>query len=377
MMNAFAYRSPKTVEAAIAALGNQWGKTELLAGGTDLLDLLKGGLSTPETIVNVKAIASLRGITVVSATGETAASADAVEEFVEDEPRGPRRLLRRILGRRRHQSGNGIIVAGHEAEPAVAAGSSIRIGATTTLEEIAANAAVRKHLPALADAAAVIGGPQIRNTGTIGGNLCQRNRCWYFRNGLDPETKAENQYSAIFPIQGAMYVHPSTLAPSLIAYGAIAEVAGPAGKRNVAIDQLFQVASGAGRRETVLQPNEIVTSITIPVSDARSANYEVREKQSHDWPLVQASATVTLNGDRVEKASIVLGHVGPLPVRAREAEQLLAGKALSESTGADAGKAAAEGAKPSGENAYKVTLVQVAVKRALLAAAGNRYWMRS
>lgn len=317
-MHAFAYKSPQDLKAAVADLDSEWGKVDILAGGTDLLALMKEGIETPKTVVNIKGISDL---------GQIKAS-DA----------------------------------------------SIHIGATATLDDIANHSAIAKHLPALADAAVVIGGPQIRNMGTLGGNLCQRNRDWYFRNGLDPEVKEELQYSAIFPADGQTYVSPSTLAPPLIAYGATAEVVGPSGPRKIKVEDLFQVANG-DRRETVLAPNEILIGVTIPVATGvKSADYEVRERDSHDWPLIQASVALTMDGKKVKAANIVLGHVAPVPHRAKAAEQAIVGKELTMETAAAAGKAAAQGAQPVDKNAYKVTLAEVAVKRALLAAIGNEYW---
>lgn len=317
-MNAFTYKSPQDLKAAVADLGTEWGKVDILAGGTDLLALMKDGIETPKTVVNIKGISDLGQIKATDA--------------------------------------------------------SIRIGATATLNAIASHSAIVKHLPALADAARVIGGPQIRNMGTMGGNLCQRNRDWYFRNGLDPEVKEELQYAAIFPVDGATYVSPSTLAPPLIAYGASAEVVGPSGMRKIAIADLFQVANG-DRRETVLEPNEIVTAVIVPVaSGVKSADYEVRERDSHDWPLIQAAVALTMDGNKVKSATIVLGHVSPVPHRAKGAEEAIIGKELTMATAEAAGKAAAKGAKPVDKNAYKVTLTEVAVKRALLAAVGNEYW---
>ncbi|MFO0945815.1 MAG: xanthine dehydrogenase family protein subunit M [Planctomycetota bacterium] len=317
MMSAFAYKAPHSLQNAVSDLDAEWGVTDILAGGTDLLALMKEGIETPKTVVSLKKIPGLAEIKVTD--------------------------------------------------------TGVEIGALATLDQIATHAGIAKHLPALSAAAEVIGGPQIRNMGTLGGNLCQRNRDWYFRNQLDPEVKAETQYAAIFSDQ-ATYVHPSTLAPPLIAYGATVEIAGPKGNKTLPVEKLFQVAVG-GKRETVLAPNEIVTKVTIPVkAGVQSADYEVRERDSHDWPLVQASVALTSNGGKVTSASILLGHVGPLPVRATAAEKSLIGKAVTAETAAAAAKAAVAGAKPLEKNAYKVTLAEVAVKRALLAAVGNAYW---
>lgn len=319
MINAFVYKSPKTLDSAIKDLSDEWGKVDLLAGGTDLLALMKEGLETPSTVVNLKGIADLAGVKV-----------------------------------------------GDDA---------ITIGALTTLADIADHAAIKKHLPALAEACAVLGGPQIRNMGTLGGSLCQRPRDWYFRNGLDPEKKESTQYSAIFPEGKAIYVHPSTTAPPLIAYGAKVSIVGPSGPRSLAVEELFRVSDLKTGRETVLAANEIVTAVTVPVgAQVKSADYEVRERDSHDWPLVQASVALTLSGDSVSSAKIVLGHVGPLPIRSKAAEAAIAGKSVTDETAAAAGAAAVADAKPAGLNGYKVTLAQVAIKRALLAAVGNAYW---
>jgi xanthine dehydrogenase YagS FAD-binding subunit len=219
--------------------------------------------------------------------------------------------------------------------------------------------------------------------GTLGGNLCQRNRCWYFRDehvncllkGGDKcfalPADAENRYHAIFT-QGhkCVMVNPSTLAPALIAFGAVAEVQGPKGKRTIDLVRFFQ-----SEREHVLTPDEVLlsVSITVPIG-SMSSSYEVRHKQAYDWPLVQAAVSYRMSGGMVESPLIVLGHVAPTPVLSESAARALQGRAISEETAAAAGKAAAEGAKPLGQNGYKVRLVEVAVKRAILAAAGKAYW---
>jgi len=326
VISAFTYKSPTTLKDAIASLASEPGKSEVLAGGSDLLALMKDRIATPEVVVNIKNIPSLSGINV--------------------------------------------------------AGGKIQIGANTTLSELIEHAAVKKHLPALVSAARDLGSTQIRNVATVGGNLCQRNRDWYFRNGLHPEVKEELQYSSIFPMDGQVYVHPSTLAPVLIAYGASVTVASGvdgAGKektREIPIEKLFQVSDLKGKREVALAPNEIVVSVSVPVVDGtKAAEIEVRERQSHDWPLVQAAAALTVDASgTVTKASIVLGHVAPVPVRASAAEKLLIGKKLDAELAGQAGKAASEGAQTTPKNEYKTALVQVAVKRALLGAVGNEYW---
>ncbi len=323
-MEAFEYAYPKTAQEAVALLGSNWGETEVLAGGTDLLSLMKNYVATPKRVVNIKGIAELRGI---------------------------------------RSSSDGLF-----------------IGALTRLDELHENKAVR-DFRAFAEAVAVAASPQIRNMGTLGGNLCQRPRCWYFRNGFGllgrDETgrslvpQGENQYHAILGNDGpAYFVSPSTLAPPLIALGARARLVGPKGEREVELANFYVISKTENERESVLQPNELVTQIVIPASSRKlsSATYEVRQKDAFDWPLAMASVAVQKRGRIVESARIVLGHVAPVPWPAPDAEKWLAGKAISHETAAKAGEEALRGAKPLSENKYKIQLARVAVKRALLAA---------
>jgi xanthine dehydrogenase YagS FAD-binding subunit len=327
-MKNFSYYRPQTAEQAVGLLGGEWGKTELLAGGTDLLDLQKEYIAQPEKVVSL------------------------------------RDLNRNVDG-----------VAG-----------GYNLSALVTLAEIAESADLRQHFPALTTAAGMIGGPQIRNMGTLGGNLCQRNRCWYFR---DEHTHCllkggercfaidgENRYHAIFT-QGhkCVIVNPSTLAPVLIALGASAEVLGAKGKRTIELAKFFHAPNSPAQREHVLAPNEMVVSVTLPENGLKNASYEVRHKLSYDWPLVQAAVAFKYDGGKASDVRIVLGHVAPTPHVATAAAKAVEGKAISEDTATAAGKAAVEGAKPLSQNGYKLKLVEVAVKRALLTAAGQKkYW---
>ncbi len=331
MKNFQLYR-PATAEQAVGLLENRWGNTEILAGGTDLLDLQKEYVAQPTRVVSLGGIEALRAITL----RDTAA----------------------------------------------------QIGAGTTLAAIAGHAQLRQHFPSLTTAAGDICGPQIRNMGTLGGNLCQRNRCWYFR---DEHTNCllksgdrcfaldgENKYHAIFTRgHRCVIVHPSTLAPALIALGANAEVLGPRGRRTVELSHFYRAPAAAGEREHVLEPSEMVVSVSIPLRNSANASYEVRHKQSHDWPLVQAAVAFQggRNGARATGVQIVLGHVAPTPYVAEAAARALENREISDATATAAGRAAAEGAMPLSQNGYKVKLVEVAVKRALLLAAGlPRYW---
>jgi xanthine dehydrogenase YagS FAD-binding subunit len=333
-MKNFTYFRPTTAEDAVGLLDSKWGTAELLAGGTDLLDLQKEYVAQPDKVVSLSAVKGLADI--------------------------------------------------QEAR------SSYVIGAGVKLAAIAEHADLRKRFPALTTPAGDIGGPQIRNMGTLGGNLCQRNRCWYFRDeqvhcllkggekcfALD----GENRYHAVFT-QGhkCVIVNPSTLAPALIALGATADVLGPRGKRTIELAKFFYAPSSGIEREHVLSPNEMVLRVTIPKSEVsrRNANasYEVRHKQAYDWPLVQAAVAFNLEGGRASKVSIVLGHVAPTPHISEGAARALEGKEVTDETAAAAGKAAAEGAKPLAQNGYKIKLIEVAVKRAILTAAGHKkYW---
>lgn len=329
-MKNFTYYRPKSAEEAVGLLDSKWGTTELLAGGTDLLDLQKEYIAQPDKVVGLGGIANLAGIK-------------------KD-------------------------------------GAAVWVGALTKLADIAEHAELRKLFPALTTAAGDIGGPQIRNMGTLGGNLCQRNRCWYFRDehvhcllkggekcfALD----GENRYHAVFT-QGhkCVIVNPSTLAPVLIALKATAAVRGPQKTRTVSLEKFFHAPSSAVEREHVLAANEIVESVNIPNTGLKNASYEVRHKQSYDWPLVQAAVAFKLDGSRASDVRIVLGHVAPTPQIAQAAARALEGKEVSEQTASAAGKAAADGAKPLAQNGYKIKLIEVAVKRALLTAAGHKkYW---
>jgi xanthine dehydrogenase YagS FAD-binding subunit len=330
-MKSFTYYRPTSAEQAVGLLDSKWGTTELLAGGTDLHDLQKEYVAQPDKVVSIAGISEL------------------TEKYMVQD-------------------------------------GSVTLGASTTLAAIAEDADLQKSFPALTDAAGQIGGPQIRNMGTLGGNLCQRNRCWYFRDehvncllkggekcfALD----GENQYHSIFT-QGhkCVIVNPSTLAPVLIALGASANVLGAKGKRRIPLEKFFQAPSSASEREHVLAPNEIVLSVTIPIGELKNASYEVRHKQAYDWPLVQAAVALQIQDNEVKKARVVLGHVAPTPYLVDAAAKALVGKEVSETTAAAAGQAAAQGAKPLSQNGYKVKLVEVAVKRAVLTAAGQKkYW---
>jgi xanthine dehydrogenase YagS FAD-binding subunit len=325
----FEYVSPNSVKQAVGLLSSNWGDTEVLAGGTDLLGLMKDFVLTPKRVVNIKHIAGLEAITT--------------------EPDG-----------------------------------GARIGALVTLDRIVEASHIRQNYPALAQTVADAASPQIRNMATLGGNLCQRPRCWYFRNGMgllpkNPDGKSmvvegDNRYHAILGNEGpAHFVSPSTIAPMLIAYGTRVRIAGPDGERELALEKFFRIPASDTEREHDLKPNELVTEIVLPaVKNVRAANYEVRQKASFDWPLATAAAVLQMNGSKVQSARIVLGAVATVPWVSEEAAQAMAGKIIDERTAAAAGEAAVGKARSLSHNNYKIKLAAVAVKRALLVAAGQR-----
>lgn len=323
----FEYVSPNSVKQALGLLSANWGEVGILAGGTDLLALMKDYVVTPKRVVNIKQLPGMHAI-----------SAERDE---------------------------------------------LRIGALVTLDRIADAAQIRRDYPALAQCVADAASPQIRNMATIGGNLCQRPRCWYFRNGMGllPRTadgkslvvEGDNRYHAILGNEGpAYFVSPSTIAPMLIAYGARLHVTGPTGDREVDVEKFFCIPTSENEREHDLKANELITAVVVPpAKGVRAASYEVRQRASFDWPLATAAVALQMNGSAVQSARIVMGAVAPVPWVSQEAAQAIAGKSIDERTASAAGEAAVTKARPLGHNDYKVKLASVAVKRALLAAAGQ------
>ena len=327
-MNRFEYVSPDSVNQAVALLSATWGDSEILAGGTDLLGRMKDYVSTPKRVVNIKNLPGLHAIS-------------------------------------RENGG-------------------VRIGSLVTLDRIADASDIRQNYPALAQTVAEAASPQIRNMATIGGNLCQRPRCWYFRRGMGllpktPDgkslvTEGDNRYHAVLGNDGpAYFVSPSTIAPMLIAYNARIRVSGPAGPREIGLEEFFKTPQSESEREHDLKANEIVTDIFIPASkEMRGANYEVRQKEAFDWPIATASVAIQMSGNTVQSARIVMGAVAPVPWVSQEAAEAIAGKPIDEQTASAAGAAAVSKARALSQNGYKIKLAGVAVKRALLIASGQR-----
>jgi xanthine dehydrogenase YagS FAD-binding subunit len=330
-MRAFEYASPRGKQQAVGLLGANWNDAEVLAGGSDLLALMKDDIVYPKRLVNVKELQELRGVSYSAQRG-------------------------------------------------------LRIGSLVTLLELSEHADAKQHYSMLAQAAGDAASPQIRNVATLGGNMCQRPRCWYFRGGYGllatgPDGKSlvpagDNRHHAILGNDGpAYFVSPSSVAPALIAYGARIRLFGPKGAREVALEKFFLIPKSEGEREHDLRPNEIVTELIVPApqSGVRVSQYEVRQKEAFDWPYATASVLLAMSGDTVQSARVVLGHVAPVPWVSNEASQALVGKTISEQTASAAGAAAVANAKSLGRNKHKIKLTQVAVKRAVMqAASGGR-----
>jgi xanthine dehydrogenase YagS FAD-binding subunit len=254
----------------------------------------------------------------------------------------------------------------------------LRIGALTTISEIAGSDEVTRDFPGLAQAAGEVASPQLRNQGTLGGNLCQRPPCWYYRGEFDCAKKGgdlcyavegENRYHAIFGGDPCYIVHPSDTAPMLVALGASAKIAGPAGERTVALENFFVLPEEELYKENVLQPGEMVTEILVPTpaSGMVSSYRKVRERGSWDFALASVALAVRMTGKRVDEARVVLGGVAPKPWRSTAAEAALAGQQLDAASARAAAEAAVAGAEPLEQNGYKVLLVKGIVEESLLA----------
>jgi xanthine dehydrogenase YagS FAD-binding subunit len=321
MMRNFAYVKANSVAEAVKALGTKgaW----IHAGGTDLFGCIRDEILPVEKVVSISGIKQLKGIST--------------------RPDG-----------------------------------GLRIGALTTIAEVAASAAIKEKYAVLARAAADVASPQLRNQGTIGGNICQRPRCWYFRGDFKCAKKGgemcysvdgENQYHAIFGGGPCFFVHPSDTAVALVALQARLTIAGPKGSRPVAIDQFFVGPDKSIEKENILTTDEIVTEIYLPpvIGQMRSSYRKIRGRGAWDFALTSVGLVLQLDGGSVSRARVVLGGVGPYPWRAAAAEKMLVGKKLDAAVAAAAGQAAVEGASPLDANAYKVEMVKGAVEESLLA----------
>ncbi len=314
------------VSVANLAQAIQWldDDAKPIAGGTDLLAEMKEGIISPRRLVNLKTIPSLSQI-----------------EYDRRE--------------------------------------GLRLGALVSLAQLEEHPLIGEKYPALAQAAALAASPQLRQMGTLGGNLSQSPRCWYYRNALFPcwlkggqscfAVDGENAYHAILGGEPCHSVHPSDLAPALIALNAQVRVVGPELDGSLALEELYRRPSEAHRRATILGPRELIAELSLPAPAAgsRSVYLKVMDRAVWTFALVGVAAALQLDeGGRVERARLVLGGVAPIPWRAQAAEEILQGEQLSAELAQAAAEAALANAEPLRDNGYKVKLAQELVRRALL-----------
>ncbi len=327
-MKNFEYAQPRTEAEVLEVLASAKGSTELLAGGTDLVGLLKKMVVTPNRVVDLGQVASLQSM--------------------EHDPLG-----------------------------------QLWVGAGVHLDDFLSSRLTDPY-PAIKQAIQGIASVQLQAQGTLGGELMRRPRCWYFRNGYGllaeqgrRVVQGDNRYHAILGNRGpAKFVNASRLAPALISLRAQVRVIGPDADNEqiMSVERLFQTPRTEQERETTLSSRQIMTHVILPADQGYlSAAYEVRHGEGPDAPLAAAAATMQVVAGLVRKACIVMGQVAPIPWISAEAERVLVGQPLSEAVAQQAGLAALADASPLSNNQYKVQLAQVAVKRAILRAAGTEF----
>ncbi len=324
-MKSFENIDVKSVREAVALLQNfQQNKKQALVvgGGSEALQLMKDNVLAPDYVINLKTIPGLNTI-------------------------------------KEERSG-------------------FRIGALTTLAEVEDHPGIREKLLILSAAAGEAASPQIRNAGTLGGNLCQRPFCWYFRSSnfnclrkggqLCYTVTGDGRFHAILGGGPSYIVHPSDTAPALVALDAQIKIAGPAGERTMPLENFFVLPSIDYRRENILKPVEIVTEIYVPTPKPGSKGFyhKVRERQAWDHAIVAVATIVQSNSGVARDGRVVLGGVAPIPWRAPRAEAFLRGKRIDDAVAQQAGAIAVEGAKPLKDNIYKVKMAQDLVRRGLL-----------
>jgi xanthine dehydrogenase YagS FAD-binding subunit len=319
-MRSFEHVNASDIQTAIALLREP--HTEAIAGGTDLLGELKARLRSPKRLVNLKTLSEL-----------------------------------------------------HEISYSPQAG--LRIGALVTLAQIEQHTAIRERFSLLAQAASSAATPQLRNMGTVGGNLCQKPRCWYYRHKLfhcwlkGGDTcfaeDGENKYHAILGADQCHAVHPSDLAPALMALDATIRVVGPDLDGEISLEELYTKPTESRRQMTILEPGELIAEICVPTppKNTRGVYLKAMERQSWSFALVSVAAHLRREDEHIADARIVLGGVAAIPWRAKDSEKILIGRRFSEDLAERAAEAAVAGAQPLRYNAYKVKLAKALVKRAL------------
>jgi xanthine dehydrogenase YagS FAD-binding subunit len=320
MLTNFAYVRPKTLKEAMKQLSSPG--AGLHAGGTDLLGCLRDHVFDIKKLVSISGLKELKGITKTSDGG-------------------------------------------------------LRIGALTTITEVAEHPAVNEHYTALAQAAREVASPQLRNQGTMGGNLCQKPRCWYYRGEFNCLRKGgatcfavsgESQYHCILGGGPCFIVHPSDTAPALVVFDASVRITGPKGSRTVPVEKFHVLPRTDVRRETVLEPGEIVTEIVLPPSRGLRSSYrKVRVRASWDFALAGIALALRIKDGVVADARTVLSGAAPVPWRSREIEVAIAGRKLDADVIAKAAEAAMKNAQPLKENEYKVPLFRGMIEEELAA----------
>ncbi len=329
-MKGFDYYKVSTVSQAISLLSKHGDKAALLAGGSDMLAMMKDRVEGPRLhaplhMLDIKEIKELN--------------------YIRDEK------------------------------------NRVKIGAATTISDIAVSPLILNKYPLLAQAAGQVAVPQIRNVGTLGGNLCQRPRCWYFRGKAFKDCfrkggnncyapTGENQYHAIFGGENCYMVCPSDMAPALAALNARVEIATAKGNRLIPVEQFYIRPGKNILKETSLGPAEMVVAVEIPASapGSKGTFIKLKERQAFDFALVSVAAMVTMKGDTVADARIVFGGIAPFPLRASGAESALKGKRITEGMAA-ACEVAVKGAEPLSNNGYKVKATKGVLEQALNALA--------
>ncbi len=323
MMPGFELYQPDTLEGAIDLLGRFGPDGWAMAGGNDSLDWFKDRVKRPRYVVDLTGIEAMRGIR------ETA-------------------------------------------------DGGIEIGALTTLTEIERNEAIRTRFGVLAAAAGKVASPQIRNSGTVGGNLCQDARCWYYRYGVDcyraggntcyaDTPEGQNREHCLWGADRCVAVSPSDTAPAMVVLDATMVIAGPNGEREVPAEQFFIGPNIDIERMTVLAPGEVLTSVRIPAewSGARFYFEKVADRNVWDFPLVNIAAALVVNGETIERARLAAGAVQCVPRRLTVVEEVVRGQPKSEATAQLAGQSAIRGATPLNQNHFKIPLLQNLVTRAI------------
>jgi xanthine dehydrogenase YagS FAD-binding subunit len=327
VMPAFELFQPASVADTLSLLDRHRKSVWVLAGGLDTFDWLKDRNKRPQVVIDLSGVTELSGIKSTADGG-------------------------------------------------------LEIGATTSLTEIANHPDVKAKFGLLAHAASLVASPQIRNQGTLGGNVSQDTRCWYYRSGwtcyraggnicyADTPTSINREH-AIFDANRCVAVNPSDTAPALVALDAQMVIRNASGERVVPAEQFFIGPSTDITRMTVMQPGDLLTTIRIPATWANAKFYfeKVRDRQVWDFPLVNVASALKISGGKIDQARVVVNAVAAHPMRLRNVEAALAGKTQNEETATMAGEMAVQGAQPLAHNGYKIPLMRNLVRRAIRAEA--------